>query len=160
MDIPRELQAFLSQNIPPSRQIDIGFELFEFPDAEQLTRFQEGYRWHGLTGERSENWKEHWIVFGASNADPLIYSAENHQVLFDRHGAGGWNPVLLFASLGDMLRCFGELSDIVADAGDQLYDDDFTIQPEYVQAMKSTIVRQVGPEHGNKVIECLEIREY
>ena len=158
MYIPVELKDFLNEKIPLSGQIDIGFELFEFPNAEKLFEFQEGYRWHGLTKERLMGWNEKWIVFGASNADPLIFNASNGEVLFDRHGAGRWNPVTLFHNLDAMNKCFSKISKIVKDADESLHDEDFNIRSEYVQDIKNAIIDSVGSEQGGKIIETLEIR--
>ncbi|MDV5389663.1 hypothetical protein [Shewanella xiamenensis] len=47
--IPSALKPFFSTEIPDSRQLDIGFALFEFPRFEDLIDFQMGYRWHGIT---------------------------------------------------------------------------------------------------------------
>jgi len=160
MEIPKELERFLRQKIPSSGQIDFGFEIFEFPNIENLIEYQKGYRWHGITNEREKGWKENWIVFGSSNADPLIYNTDNKEVLFDRHGAGSWNPVFLFSNLEEMFNCFIKLSDIVKKAGNSLRDKDFNIRSKYVQIIKKTILNDVGLEQGNKIIEIFEIKEY
>lgn len=160
MDIPIELKDFLNEQIPLSGPIDIGFELFEFPSAEKLVGFQEGYRWHGSTKERLMDWHENWIVFGASHADPLIFNTRTGEVLFDRHGAGCWNPVVLFPNLDAMNKCFIKISKIVEDADEDLHDEEFNIRSEYVQDIKNAIINSVGSEQGEKIIEAFEIIEY
>jgi hypothetical protein len=160
MEIPKELKNFLSQKILVSGQIDIGFELFEFPDVENLIEIQKGYRWHGITNEREKTWEGNWIVIGTSNADPLIYNTNNNIILFDRHGAGSWNPVFLFSNLEEMLNCFIKISDIVKKAGNSLRDNDFNIRSKYVQTIKNIILKVIGLEQGEKIIEILEIREF
>ncbi len=160
METPKELESFLSQKTPSSGQINIGFELFEFPSVEKLSEYQKGYRWHGLTNERVEGWKENWIVFGASNADPLIYNTDNKEVLFDRHGAGSWNPVMLFSNLDEMYKCLFKISKIVGEADEQLHDEDFNIRTKYVQEIKIAILNVVGSAQGKRIIEFLDIREY
>jgi len=160
MEIPKEIENFLSQMIPSSGQIDIGFELFEFPSVEKLIEYQIGYRCHAITNEREKDWKENWVVFGASNADPLIYNTNNKEVLFDRHGAGRWSPVTLFTNLNEMYNCFIKISKIIEKAGKNFHDNDFNIRSRYVQIIKNTILNAVGLEQGNRIIEYLEIREY
>ncbi|MFK8012692.1 MAG: hypothetical protein AB8B80_11660 [Marinicellaceae bacterium] len=160
MEIPKELENFSNQKIPSSSQIDLGFELFEFTSFKNIIEYQKGYRWHGLTNEREKDWKENWIVFGDSNADPLIYNSKSNKILFARHGSGSWSPVLLFSNLDEMLNCFMKISNIVKKAGDNFRDKDFNIRSKYVQIIKNTILNVVGFKQGNKIIEILEIREY
>ena len=160
MDIPSELATFLNQEIPFSRQIDIGFELFEFPSVDQLVDFQIGYRWHGLTQERAVDWNGAWIVFGSSNADPLIFDSVNGEVLFARHGAGSWSPVVLFSDLDEMTKCFHRISDVVQAADQNLHDNDLNIRPEYVHDIKQAVIDSVGQEQAERIIEALEIKEF
>lgn len=160
MEIPLALNKFLTENYSLSPEIDIGFELFKFSSPERLIEFQIGYRWHGLTKERLNQWNQDWIVFGNSNADPLIYNTSSGEVLFDRHGSGKWNPRLLFSNLEEMRQCLLSMSEIVTSAGENLLDDQLSIRSEYVQAIKNIIFDVIGQEKGNLVIHALEIREY
>jgi len=130
--MPPALKPWFSSDIPESRQLDIGFALFEFPRFEDLIDFQMGYRWHGITQARE----------------------------LARHGACGWKPNLLFTDLAQMSRCFNALAALISDAGDALFDDDDNIQPNYVELIKAKIVNHVGLEQGNQIVEQLEIMAY
>jgi hypothetical protein len=47
---------------------------FFLPRLAALWEFQAGYRWHGFTGERIEDWDSDWLVVGAAetrNRKPL-----------------------------------------------------------------------------------------
>lgn len=158
--IPQALKPWLSSGIPESRQLDIGFALFEFPRFEDLIDFQMGYRWHGITQMREPAWDDNWLVLASSHGDPLIYHLKNGSILFARHGAGHWAPRLLFADLAQMSLCFNALATLITHAGDALFDDDYNIQPNYVELIKTEIVHHVGLEQGNQIIEQLEIRAY
>ncbi len=160
MNIPKELENFLENNLSDLRQIDIGFEIFEFPENVKLIEFQEGYRINGVTKEREKLWHENWLVIGSSNADPLIYNADNGNVMFDRHGSGNWNPVTLFSNIDEMYKCLLALSKIVSEADEDLYDDDFNIQPKNIETMKGTILDVMGEKQGAKIIESFEITSY
>lgn len=160
MNIPIEIERFLSSGLSASRQIDIGFEIFEFPDLGGVMKFQEGYRINGVTKERETSWPENWVVFGCSNSDPLIYNTDDGTVMFGRHGAGTWKPVTLFSSIAEMSACLVALSDVVLDADDHLYDADFNIKPRYVDAMKRAVSELMGDEQGNVIIESFEITSY
>ena len=59
-----------------------------------------------------------------------------------------------------MSRCFNELAALITQAGDDLFDDNFNIQPTYVELIKTMIVKHVGLEQGNQIIEKLEIMAY
>ena len=59
-----------------------------------------------------------------------------------------------------MSRCFNELAALITQAGDALFDDNFNIQPTYVELIKTMIVNHVGLEQGNQIIEQLEIKAY
>lgn len=158
--IPPALKPFLSTAIPDSRQLDIGFALFEFPRCEDLIDFQMGYRWHGITRAREPAWDNNWLVLVSSHGDPLIYHLKDGHILFARHGAGRWEPSLLFTDLAQMSRCFNELAALITQAGDALFDDNFDIQPTYVELIKTMIVKHVGLEQGKQIIETLEIMAY
>lgn len=158
--IPLALKPWLSSDIPESRQLDIGFALFEFPRFEDLIDFQMGYRWHGITQAREPTWDDNWLVLASSYGDPLIYHLKDEHILFARHGACGWKPNLLFTDLAQMSRCFNALAALISDAGDALFDDDDNIQPNYVELIKTEIVHHVGLEQGKQIIEQLEISAY
>ncbi|MBW3529625.1 MULTISPECIES: hypothetical protein [unclassified Shewanella] len=162
MDIvlPEELCHFLSTAIPDSRQLDIGFALFEFPRVEELIDFQLGYRWHGITRAQESAWDNNWLVLASSHGDPLIYHLKDGHILFARHGAGRWEPCLLFTDLAKMSRCFNEIAALITETDKALFDDNVNIQPTYVELIKAMIVNHVGLEQGNQIIEQLEIMAY
>ncbi|MFB2758727.1 hypothetical protein ACE012_04395 [Shewanella xiamenensis] len=158
--IPATLKPFFSTEIPDSRQLDIGFALFEFPRFEDLIDFQMGYRWHGITQAREPAWDDNWLVLASSYGDPLIYHLKDEHILFARHGACGWKPNLLFTDLAQMSGCFNALATLITHAGEALFDVDYNIQPNYVELIKTEIVHHVGLEQGKQIIEQLEISAY
>jgi hypothetical protein len=128
ISIPEKVISFFNIQLESACEFDLGFERFEFPNVCNINEFQIGYSIHGQTGKAFDGWSPNWIVVARSNYDPLIYNVDNGNVMFARHGAGGWEPITLFSDLEEMLRCFRTLSKIVIEAGEDLYDDDLNIK--------------------------------
>tara|TARA_B100000745_G_C20136769_1_gene389690 strand:+ start:1237 stop:1725 length:489 start_codon:yes stop_codon:yes gene_type:complete len=160
VNIPEEIISFLSEDISEPRLLDIGFELFEFPRAEELIEFQDGYRWEGKSRLRLSDWPENWIVIAHSNLDPLIYDTLSGSVKFGRHGAGSWSPNELFTDLNTMYECLLALSEIVSTAGDALFDDEFNILSKHVISMQNLLVELYGIEVGKKIEGAFEIKDW
>ncbi|EGM70695.1 hypothetical protein SOHN41_01451 [Shewanella sp. HN-41] len=83
-------------------------------------------------------------MLASSHGDPLIYHLQDGHILFARHRAGRWEPRLLFTYLAQIFRCFNALATLITQAGDTLFDDDYNIQPNYVELIKTKIVNHVG----------------
>ena len=160
LSIPSEVKSFFSINLTGKCQFDLGFERFEFPEINNLNDFQTGYRTHGLTEKLIDAWSSNWIVIASSNADPLIYNSDTGSVMFARHGSGTWEPITLFCNLEEMHRCFSLVADIVTQADEELYDDDFNIKELYVSSIKESIKNFLGEEKGDLLIDTFEIKVY
>ncbi|KXH87242.1 hypothetical protein [Sporosarcina sp. HYO08] len=82
-----------------------------FKESE-LENEQLGYsvdeQGNSLIGKSKGDWQEGWIVIGYEEdlGDPLIVDTvrENYPVLTAEHGAGEWEPIILFHSLHDLIK--------------------------------------------------------
>lgn len=76
-------------------------------EAEQLG-YSVDEQGNFLTGNAQGDWQEGWIVIGYEEdlGDPLIVdtSHKDYPVLTAEHGAGDWEPIILYNSLLDMKK--------------------------------------------------------
>jgi hypothetical protein len=105
---------------------------FFLPSLAQLWCFQAGYRYHAETHERFSSWDDDWLVVADEGGDPFILSRASHAVLRAYHGAGVWEPVVLFGDLAQMANIFAIIGDIAASAGLLLTDEASIILPRYL----------------------------
>ena len=120
---------------------------FFLPSLAQLWCFQAGYRYHPDTRERFSDWDDEWLVVANEGGDPFIFSRASHAVLHAYHGAGRWDPIMLFGNLIQMATIFAIIGDIVATAGALLTDDASIILPCFLDEAQS------------RVAECLRSTE-
>ncbi len=92
-----------------------------------------GYRWHGVSGERINDWPSNWLVIADRSADPFILDLDDGRVLFSHHGAGLLDAGEITADIADPDGGSGCSGTVYLDAGDDLYsdDDDGGIRPEH-----------------------------
>ncbi len=75
----------------------------------ELVEWQEGYRWHALTGAALPDWDPHWIVIGDASGDPVIArtDAPGTPVYMAVHGIGAWEPYPMSPDLATYLMALG-----------------------------------------------------
>lgn len=116
------------------------------PSLARLWEHQLGYRFHGLTNERLEDWDDDWLVIADQGADPFIYSRGSGKILFDCHGQGEWNPGELFSDLPAMVTSLAILGETVVDAGEDFTDEGSHINERYIKAAKEKLSRVLNTE--------------
>ena len=119
---------------------------FFLPSLESLWKFQSGYRFHGLTNERVEDWQDDWLVIADEGGNPLIYSIEAGNILFDHHGQGVWNPGELFLDLSSMATSLLILGEIVVSAGDSFTDENCYINERFIVSAKERLTQILNSE--------------
>jgi hypothetical protein len=58
---------------------------------EELTDFQNRYRWNGLTGEKEEHWEESRVVIGDKGTDLIAMTGKYTFQCMTKN----WHPTLL-----------------------------------------------------------------
>lgn len=111
------------------------------PSLARLWEHQIGYRYHGLTGERIEDWDDDWLVIADQGADPFIYSRGSGKILYAFHGEGEWEPSELFSDLPAMVTSFAIMGEIVARAGEDFTNDNSRISERFIITAKEKLSR-------------------
>src|SRR6266852_14956 len=88
--LPPSVSQFYEEVGPVDISIESYGNPFFLPRLSKLWERQAGYRWHGWTGERIEDWDADWLVVAGHGAGPFILSTSSGLVLFDHHGRGRW----------------------------------------------------------------------
>lgn len=114
---------------------------FFLPSLARLWERQVGYRIHGWTGEREEEWDDDWLVIADSGGDPFICSRGSGKILFAMHGAGEWRTLELFADLPQMVTALAVLGEAVKVAGDDLTDEDGSLSRRFIETAKEKLSR-------------------
>ncbi|WP_442678744.1 hypothetical protein ACSBM8_14690 [Sphingomonas sp. ASY06-1R] len=129
---------------------------FWLPPLSGLWAFQEGYRWQGRDGEPVAGWNQAWLVVGDQGGDPFILDEESGHILHDHHGRGSWAPVHLcddIFALGFVLGTIGVLHE---EAGDDLYDEDFEIRPEWSGELRARLGHRFEAAEADAIAARLE----
>lgn len=116
------------------------------PSLARLWERQVGYRFHGSTNERLEDWDDDWLVIADQGADPFIYSRGSGKILFDYHGQGEWDPGELFSDLPAMVTSLAILGEIVVDAGEDFTNENSYINERFIKAAKEKLIRVLKTE--------------
>jgi hypothetical protein len=122
------------------------------PSLSRLWEHQIGYRYHGLTGERIEDWDDDWLVIADEGADPFIYSRSSGTILYAFHGQGEWQPSELFSDLPAMVTSFAILGEIVVSAGNDFTDEDSYINERFIIAAKEELSCVLNSEVKAEVV--------
>ena len=139
--LPAPLEGFYREIGPLGRFINerVGFSgvsiptvgnPFHLPPLARLWDLQAGYRWHGITRQRLEDWDDSWLVIASQGGDPLIFKRETGEILFARHG-GPWEPIEVFADIITMTACLATIGNVCIEAEDDLLTDDERINPVF-----------------------------
>ncbi len=116
------------------------------PPLQRLWSQQAGYRWHGISGERINDWPSNWLVIADRGADPFILDLDDGRVLFSHHGAGLLDAGEITADVPTLMAALAAAGTVYLDAGDDLYndDDDGGIRPEHQEAAVQAVARVLG----------------
>jgi hypothetical protein len=109
------------------------------PSLSKLWAHQAGYRTHGVTHERIDDWDDDWLVIADEGGDPFIFSRSGGGILHAFHGEGIWEPIRMWECLVEMATTFAIISEIVNTAGRELTDADSVILPRYREAASRRI---------------------
>jgi hypothetical protein len=130
---------------PVGLTIDAGGNPVCVPPLYKLWGMQNGYRWHGLSGERLTDWKDDWLVIAEQGGDPFILEISTGHVLFDMHGSGRWSPKYFAKDLIQALGSIATVANALSDLGDEAFDDDtLELKPQSRQFVRSALARFLG----------------
>jgi hypothetical protein len=117
---------------------------FFLPSLGNLWKFQEGYRFHAISGTKLESWSDDWLVIADQEGDPFIFSRSSGKILHALHGQGCWQTVELFENLEAMVTTIAILGSVVMRAGEDLTDEECYLNSKYVNEAKEQIAVLVG----------------
>ncbi|HFF6202965.1 hypothetical protein A7X64_14600 [Stenotrophomonas maltophilia] len=153
--LPTALASFYAQVGPLGEEINArvgragitvpGLDVW-IPPLQRLWSQQAGYRWHGVSGERINDWPSNWLVIAHRGADPFILDLDDGRVLFSHHGAGLLDAGEITADVPTLMAALAAAGTVYLDAGDGLYndDDDGGIRPEHQEAAVRAVARVLG----------------
>jgi hypothetical protein len=125
---------------PIGLSIDAGGNPVDVPPLARLWDLQAGYRWNAVTGERSPDWSDDWIVFALQGGDPFILDAATGRVLFALHGARRWEPEPLADGVRTALGGVATVANALAAIGDAARDATFELTAE----ARAAVVADLG----------------
>lgn len=127
--LPESVRSFYETVGPDGVTIPACGNPVYLPSLKKMWPLQAGYRWNGLTGERSSEWLESWLLVAECNGDPFILEFESGKILIARHGEGAWRPEPVFGDILEMAGAVAILGGVFEEAGDDFFDDDFFVRP-------------------------------
>lgn len=154
IELPTAVGQFYRDVGPYETIIELPWNPCFLPRLANLWSFQEGYRWHGRTGERIDDWLDEWLVVASLGGDPFIFHCFSGVILHDFHGAGEWKPQFIFDDLNSMAACLAELGSIWKESGQNLFDE---LGSKHRAAAKERICNSVGSEaSAERVLDRLQ----
>ena len=129
--LPPAVEKFYLDIGPSNITIEAHGNPYFLPNLASLWKFQAGYRWHGLTKERIEVWKDEWLVVADEGGDPFFFDQSSSTVLHAYHGAGKWDAREMFPDLNTMAACLAQLGGIVCEFRDEYMAEDCSIRPKF-----------------------------
>ena len=117
---------------------------FDLPPLAKLWDLQAGYRWHGITGQRLEDWDDMWLVIASQGGDPFIFQRETGEILFAQHGGGVWNPSEIFTDITTMTACLATIGQVCNEAEDDLLTEDETVNPVFRAILETRLTTILG----------------
>jgi hypothetical protein len=129
--IPRDVERFYREVGPANVTIEAHGNPYFLPSLADLWQFQAGYRWHGLSGEPTEDWPDDWLVVADEGGDPFIFVRSSRVVLHAYHGEGEWDASEMFPDLNTMAACLAQIGAIVLESGRDYMEKDCSIRPKY-----------------------------
>jgi hypothetical protein len=156
LPLPVSAEQFFQEVGPVDITIESYGNPFFLPRLAALWKFQEGYRWNGLSGQPNEDWDDNWLVVADQGGDPFMLSRASGTVLYAAHGVGAWKPSEMFPDLNAMAACLGHLGAVVVSAGEAFTDDDCRIRPEHRKQAIVGLRRLVGStSEAESILETL-----
>jgi hypothetical protein len=154
--LPPELEQFYRQVGPDDVEIDGCGNPILLPSLAGLWALQAGYRWHGSTGVRLDEWDDDWLVVATEGGDPYIFARSSGRIMTAIHGAGEWDPSELFDDLNIMAASFSVLGTIVKSAGLRFSDEQGDIRSEHRSLAQSRLAEVLSsPEAIDAVLGAL-----
>ena len=150
--LPVAVERFYQEVGPVDVFIESYGNAFSLPSLAHLWSHQAGYRWHGLTGDPSADWRDDWLVVADQGGDPFILSKATGVVLHDEHGQGFWKPVALFPDLVTMAACLARLGAVVVAAGKDFTDQDCLIRPEWLDHAVTVLRELLGSSRAASTV--------
>lgn len=117
---------------------------FDLPPLAKLWDLQAGYRWHGITKQRLEDWDDAWLVVASQGGDPFILNRDTGEILFAQHGGGAWNPSEIFPDIITMTACLATVGQVCDEAGDDLWTEDETVNPVFRAILETRLMAILG----------------
>jgi hypothetical protein len=142
--LPDPVAEYFSELGPVDVTIEAYGNPYFLPSLAGLWSHQLGYRIHGKTHERIEDWDDDWLVIADQGADPFIYSGAQGSILHAYHGEGIWEPGEMFGNLVEMVTVFAIIGDIVTSAGESLTDADSMILERHRDEAQRRIAEITG----------------
>ncbi len=117
---------------------------FDLPPLARLWDLQAGYRWHGVTKQRLEDWDDDWLVIADQGADPFIFHRQTGEILFAQHGGGAWNPSAIFTDVVTMTACLATVGSVHNEAEDDLWTEDESVNPRFRAILETKLTAILG----------------
>lgn len=140
---------------PSELMICAGGNPVDIPTLKNLWSFQNGYRWHGMTGERLPGWKENWLVIAKEGANPFIFDTENGNVYFDIAG-GKFEPKLFSTDLITALGAIATVANTLSAMGDDAYHDDSELTTQARSNVIASLNSFLSNSNAPHAVEMLE----
>lgn len=158
MELHQEIKHFIEKQI----ELACLFLPQHYPAVETLDKFQEGYKYNGVTGEiltgtKPGEFKENWYVICSNDYnDPFYVDLSEHDqnfpVYFSWHGSGKWEPVKVAENLNDFAAKLLSIQKVEqnADKLQRLLKTDFDITIElWKEVYESVEEEEDSSENGD-----------
>ncbi|WP_086932252.1 hypothetical protein [Agarilytica rhodophyticola] len=144
---------------PIGLEIESFREPISIPPLFKLWELQSGYRWHGNTGERLNDWKDTWIVVAECCGDPFVLDVSSGEMLFGFHGAGKWDLASIAADINTAFGALSVIGSTLLNAGEEGYDDEMC---DYTEDTKKKVIEALSTflNSENEASELLAVFEW
>ncbi|WP_394686511.1 hypothetical protein [uncultured Xanthomonas sp.] len=142
---------------PTGLSLQLGGNPLDIPPLCKLWALQAGYRWNAIDGKPIAAWRDHWLVIADQGADPVILDTASGGVLFAFHGAGGWRPRPLAASLEIAFGGLVTMANTMAELGDAAFDDSAALCATARNAVAASLAAYLGSDaEAARFLETLD----
>ncbi|MGY0037833.1 SMI1/KNR4 family protein [Pedobacter sp. NJ-S-72] len=147
MELHQEIKHFIEKQI----SLVCLFIPQNYPAVETFEKFQEGYKYNGVTGEildgtKPGHFKENWYVICSNDYNDPFYvdlseQDRNFPVYFSWHGSGNWEPVKVAEDLNDFAAKLLSIQKVEQDADKfkNLLETDFDLTIELWKEVYASI---------------------
>lgn len=129
---------------PVGLTISAGGNSVCLPPLHKLWDAHSGYRWNGHTGDRLPDWKDEWFLVAEQGGDPFILDGNTGQVLFDRHGSGGWSPECFAEDIATAFGSIATVANTFSELGDDALDDTFELKSSSRELVRNALAGFLG----------------